>query len=76
MQTQQEWCQYPGVKTGSFRAREKKRKEKKKKGRKREGRTRKRERDRKKIHSFKYIGLAKKFIQERKKGKKKRKKFF
>ena len=74
MQTQLEWCQYPGVKIGSFRAREKKKK--KKKGRKREGRMRKRERDRKKIHSLKYIGLAKKFVQERKEGRKERKKFF
>lgn len=42
------------------------------KGRKKEGRTRERERYRKKIRSFKYIGLAKKFIQERKEGRKER----
>lgn len=48
-----------------FRAREKM------KGRKKEGRTRERE-IQKKIRSFKYIGLAKKFIQKRKEGRKER----
>ena len=75
MQTQLEWCQYPGVKIGSFRAREKKKKKKKREGKGKEERERERETDRKFI-LLNILGWPKSLFKKGRKEEKKEKNSF